>query len=67
MNYYFYLTPFTMGEIWAINVLFVLGFLCCVVWSIFYLFFLENNNRVQIIVFGRFGSPEKGWLVWLGG
>ena len=65
MNYYFYLTLFTMGELWAIIVLFFFFFLggggggggCCVVWGIC---FLENNNRAQLIVFGRFGGPEKG-------
>ena len=26
----------------------------------FFICFLENNNRAQVIVFGRFGGPEKG-------
>ena len=55
MNYYFYLTLFTMVKLWAIIVLFFGGVVWC---GAFYLF-LENNNRAQIIVFGRFGGPEK--------
>ena len=52
MNYYFYLTLFTMGELWTIIVLFFVGFFlwCCVVWGIFLNLFLEKNNRAQIIV-----------------
>ena len=34
-------------------------FWCCVVWGIFFFFFL-GKTRAQIIVFGRFGGPEKG-------
>ena len=50
-----------MGELWAIIVLFVLGFFFGVVWcGAFFYLFLENNNRAQIIVLGRFGGPEKG-------
>ena len=72
----FYLTIFTRGELWAVISLFVLFILfyyffflgCCVVWAKFFLFFFgvggvcfwQNNNIAQIIVFGRFGSPEKG-------
>ena len=26
----------------------------------YFFFFFENNHRAQIIVFGRFGGPEKG-------
>ena len=47
-----------MGELWIVNVLFVLGFF--VLCGPFFICFLENNNRAQIIVFGRFGGPEKG-------
>ena len=65
MNYYFYLTLFTMGEPWEMIVLFVFfggeGWYC-VVWGNFFIcfFFWKTPNRAQIIVFGRFGGPEKG-------
>ena len=61
MNYYFHLILFTMGELWAMTVLLFLGvFWCCVVWGIFLFVFWITTNRAQIIVFERFGSPEKG-------
>ena len=46
MNYYFYLTLFTMGEPWAMIVLFVFGVFWSVVWcgAFFYLFFLGKQQ-----------------------
>ena len=45
MNYYFYLTLFTMGRLWEINVLYFSGFLCCVVWGIYYLKISNNSTN----------------------
>ena len=49
-----------MGEPWAMIVLFVLSFLGVVWCGEFFIYFFLENNRAQIIVFGRFGGPGKG-------
>ena len=52
MNYYFYLTLFTMGEPWTTIVLFVFCSFggCCVVWGIlFYLFFGKQQTELKYL------------------
>ena len=63
MDYYFYLTIFTRGELWAVIWLFVFWGLLLVLCGVghFFVCFWQNNNIAQIIVFGRFGGPEKGY------
>ena len=62
MDYYFYLTIFTRGQQWAIIWLFFGGEGGGGWGAFFGLFFCfwQNNNIAQIIVFERFGVPEKG-------